>query len=112
MSVPVPRWLGDLERLLPILSQFVLSGNVRDLAILEAAGKPVLVPLVRALWDRLGARGYRFALVNDMVEGGRVSPDQYSLRAEAAQWLQLPRGDGAAPMGLEALAQLAARVAA
>lgn len=112
MSISIPRWLCDLERLLPIRSQFMLSGNVRDLAILEAAGKPVLVPLVRALWERLGARGYRFALVHDMVDGVRVYPDQESLRAEAAQWLQLPRGDGAAPMGLEALAQLAARVAA
>jgi ATP-dependent Clp protease ATP-binding subunit ClpB len=112
VSVPVPRWLDDLERLLPIRSQFVLSGNVRDLAILEASGKPVLVPLVRALWERLSARGYRFALLHDMVDGVRVYPAQENLRTQAADWLQLPQGEGSAPMGLEALAQLAGRVAA
>lgn len=31
----VPRWQRDLERFLPLKSQFVLSGNVRDLQVVE-----------------------------------------------------------------------------
>ena len=30
MSVAPARWLADLERLLPIRSQFVVSGSIRD----------------------------------------------------------------------------------
>jgi hypothetical protein len=33
-SLDQPRWLRDLRRFLPLKSQFVLSGNVRDLQIL------------------------------------------------------------------------------
>ena len=32
-----PRWLRDLVRFLPLKSQFVLTGNVRDLQITEVA---------------------------------------------------------------------------
>jgi len=28
-----PRWLRDITRFLPLKSQFVLSGNVRDLQV-------------------------------------------------------------------------------
>jgi energy-coupling factor transporter ATP-binding protein EcfA2 len=107
-----PRWLTDLERLLPIRSQFVLSGNIRDLALVEVAGKPVLVPLVRALWERLAAQGYAFLVVHDLVDGIRVYPQNDALRQQATEWLQLPKANAdAAPMGVEALGQLAGRVA-
>jgi ATP-dependent Clp protease ATP-binding subunit ClpB len=107
----LPRWLADVERLLPIRSQFVLSGNIRDLAIVDVGDAPVLVPLVRALWERLAAQGYRFIVLHDVVEGVRIYPNDETLRKQASEWLQLPKADGAAPMGLEALAQLAAKVA-
>lgn len=32
-----PRWLRDLNRFLPLKSQFVLSSNVRDLQVTEVA---------------------------------------------------------------------------
>ena len=31
----LPRWQRDFERFLPLKSQFVLSGNVRDLQVVE-----------------------------------------------------------------------------
>ena len=37
-----PRWLRDLARFLPLKSQFVLSGNVRDLQIIETS--PGIIP--------------------------------------------------------------------
>jgi hypothetical protein len=36
-SLEKPRWLRDLLRFLPLKSQFVLSGNVRDLQASEVA---------------------------------------------------------------------------
>ncbi|WP_172398601.1 hypothetical protein [Gilliamella apicola] len=32
-----PRWMRDLVRFLPLKSQFVLSGNIRDLQACEVA---------------------------------------------------------------------------
>jgi hypothetical protein len=34
-SYEKPRWIRDLIRFLPLKSQFVLSGNVRDLQLIE-----------------------------------------------------------------------------
>ena len=46
-SLEKPRWLRDLLRFLPLRSQFVLSGNIRDLQIHEAApGQVTAVPLL------------------------------------------------------------------
>ena len=75
MTHPVARWLLDLERLLPIRSQFVISGSIRDSFITPLAGGPALVPLVRALWESLKASDYRFFLVVDPADGLRVYPD-------------------------------------
>src|SRR5215472_3633070 len=45
-----PRWLRDLVRFLPLKSQFVLSGNVRDLQISETTpGIFAAVPLSECL---------------------------------------------------------------
>ena len=54
-----PRWLKDLVRFLPLKSQFVLSGNVRDLQVsADAAGGHAAVPLVHAVHKELLAQGY------------------------------------------------------
>ena len=63
MTHPVARWLLDLERLLPIRSQFVISGGIRDRFITPLAGGPPPVPLVRALWESLKTHDYPFFLV-------------------------------------------------
>jgi hypothetical protein len=55
-SLEKPRWLRDLTRFLSLRSQFVLSGNVRDLQIHEVAeGQITAVPLVVLLADQLRA---------------------------------------------------------
>jgi hypothetical protein len=49
-----PRWLRDLIRFLPLRSQFVLSGNVRDLQIHEPAPAQVTAaPVATILVDQL-----------------------------------------------------------
>jgi hypothetical protein len=72
-----PRWLKDFERLLPIRSQFIVSGNIRDsLLTPSAAGAPLLVPLLRGLWDALKRQGYRYLLIYDPADGVRIYPNE------------------------------------
>jgi hypothetical protein len=53
------RWMRDLERFLPLKSQFILSGNVRDLNILvQAEGQLTPLLLSDALSAELKRAGY------------------------------------------------------
>ena len=71
-STQKPRWLRDLIRFLPLRSQFVLSGNVRDLQIHEPApGEVTAVPLVTILIDQLRKAGYQRIVTFDPVTGFR-----------------------------------------
>ncbi|MDR3054811.1 MAG: hypothetical protein LBU53_05335, partial [Zoogloeaceae bacterium] len=72
-----PRWLRDLERLLPIRSQFVVSGNIRDHFLMPLEnGASTPAPLIRCLWSSLRRQGYRFLLIFDPVEGLRPYPNE------------------------------------
>ncbi|TBF43242.1 ATP-dependent Clp protease ATP-binding subunit [Rhizobium leguminosarum] len=54
-----PRWVRDLVRFLPLKSQFVLSGNVRDLQAYEVApGVVGALPLSLCLQRELQTSGY------------------------------------------------------
>ena len=77
----IPRWLRDLERLLPIRPQFVVSGNIRDHFLTPLDGvQPdsalTPAPLVRCLWTTLQRQDYRFLLIFDPVEGLRPYPNE------------------------------------
>jgi energy-coupling factor transporter ATP-binding protein EcfA2 len=109
-----PRWLKDLDRLLPIRSQYVISGNIRD-SVLSPAGNNgnwLLVPLLRTLWERLKPQGYRYLLIFDPADGLRVYPNEPAVVALATQIHELKLQDGAMPMGLESLATLMKKLAA
>lgn len=106
MSLPVPRWLADLERLLPIRSQFVISGNIRDSFLAPLAGGPALVPLLRALWVSLSARDYRFLLVFDPADGLRVYPNEPEHRELAERLFDLKLANGSQMVSLETLGTL------
>jgi energy-coupling factor transporter ATP-binding protein EcfA2 len=68
-----PRWLRDLLRFLPLKSQFVLSGNVRDLQMHEAgAGVVTAVPLNTTVVGELRRAGYGPVASYDPVAGFRV----------------------------------------
>src|SRR5438132_8671813 len=70
-----PRWLRDLIRFLPLRSQFVLSGNVRDLQIHEPAPSEVTaVPLATILVDQLRKSGYQRIVTFDPIIGFRGLP--------------------------------------
>jgi hypothetical protein len=67
-----PRWLRDVLRYLPLKPQFVLSGNVRDLQVMEIApGAVVAQPLPVALATSLRSRGYAHVISYNPVQGFR-----------------------------------------
>ena len=71
------RWLRDLLRFIPLRSQFVLSGNTRDLQIFEPApGQATAVPIARLLLDALKEHGYGRIATFDLLSGFRqVEPE-------------------------------------
>ena len=112
MSAAAPRWLSDFERLLPIRSQFAVSGNIRDSFLVQLASGPALVPLLRALWELLKSRGYRCLLVYDPPDGVRVYPNEPEPRELAERLFDLKLGGGAQMISLETLANLMKNLAA
>ncbi len=103
MKITAPRWLADLERLLAIRSQFVVSGAIRDSFLTPLATGAALVPLLRALWEALKVRDYRFFLVFDPADGLRVYPDEPTARELAERLFDLKLAGGCQVMSLETL---------
>lgn len=109
MPISAPRWLIDLQRLLPIRSQFVVSGCIRDHFLTPLAGADAgiaMVPLMRALWEALKTRGYQFLLIYDPVDGVRVYPDESAARELAERLFDLKLSGAAQPLSLESLSNL------
>jgi hypothetical protein len=69
-SFSKPRWLRDLLRFLPLRSQFVLSGNIRNLhPTVPAPGVIAAVPLTTALSSELHQSGYPHVLIYEPFPG-------------------------------------------
>jgi ATP-dependent Clp protease ATP-binding subunit ClpB len=108
MAVPSIRWMLDLERLLPIRSQFVLSGNIRDNFLLELpTGGMQLLPLLRCVWTALQRQGHAGLLVYDPADGLRAYPPEAAVRERLEKLLELKLSGpgGAQPISLERLGQ-------
>lgn len=106
-----PRWILDLDRLLPIRAQFVVSGNIRDHFLAPLGnGSLTPVPLIRCLWRALREQGYQFLLVFDAVEGIRPYPNEPEIVELATRLFDLKLQDGVMPMGLESLSVLMKRL--
>jgi hypothetical protein len=77
-SVERARWLRDLLRFLPLRSQFVLSGNTRDLQMHEVVpGEVTAAPLSRVLPDVLKEAGYARVACFDLLNGFRdIEPSE------------------------------------
>jgi ATP-dependent Clp protease ATP-binding subunit ClpA len=102
-----PRWLRDLLRFLPLKSQFVLSGNIRDLQICEIQpGVIAAQALNQTLCNTLLENGYAHIVGWDPITGFRIleqpgadSAPGLALLAE----LGLTVVDGTAPAGIDLL---------
>ena len=70
-----PRWTKDFLRFLPLKSQFVLSGNVRDkYPRTGVAGELVILPLVSYLGAELVEAGIERVIAYDPARGFRMPP--------------------------------------
>ncbi len=98
-----PRWIRDLERLLPIRSQFVVAGNIRDHFLTPLPAGLTVAPLLRCLWTTLARQDFRLLLVYDPVEGLRPYPNEPASVELATRLFDLKLQDGAMPMSLESL---------
>jgi len=106
MTLPTSRWLNDLDRLLPIRSQFVISGGIHDNFLAPLVSGPALVPLTRALWEMLRMKDYRFMLIYDPADGLRVYPDELSHRELAEKLFDLKLKSGNQIISLESLSNI------
>jgi energy-coupling factor transporter ATP-binding protein EcfA2 len=108
-----PRWIADIERLLPIRSQFVVSGNIRDSFLTPVAGGNdlTLAPLLRCLWTSLQRLGFQCMLVFDPIDGIRPYPAQAAQVELATRLFQLKLQSGVMPTSLESLTDLLKAVA-
>jgi hypothetical protein len=113
ISTQKPRWLRDLARFLPLRSQFVLSGNVRDLHIHEPApGEVTAVPLATILVDQLKGSGYQRIVTFDPVAGFRsIAAPGASAEAgdEFLRGLGLLPSNGAVQGGIDLLVNVLER---
>lgn len=64
-----PRWVRDLARFLPLKSQFVLTGNVRDLQTRRVGDMTATVGLIDVLSATMTDAGYSDVIRYDPVEG-------------------------------------------
>ena len=69
-----PRWLRQLAQYLPICSQFVVEGNIRDVHLVRTEDGLLLQPIVNCLWELFHERGCEALLVYDRVSGLSVFP--------------------------------------
>jgi hypothetical protein len=108
-----PRWLRDLERFLPLKSQFVLSGNIRDFQLTASADGPVVAQtLVPHLVQELARLGYAEILSYDPIGGFAVpSAAEDVSRANAVLGsIGLVGAEGRSAAGLELFAQTVERI--
>lgn len=102
-----PRWLRDLLRFLPLKSQFVLSGNVRDLQASEVAPGVITAQSFNLnLRDALLQGGFSQVLIWDPLAGFSVL-DAPGTDPASGQTLLRELGltpvDGHAPAGIDLL---------
>jgi ATP-dependent Clp protease ATP-binding subunit ClpA len=64
-----PRWVKDLFRFLPVKSQFVLSGNIKDMFPFPSHGRIITLDLKQMISSTLSLRGYEYFLSYNPVKG-------------------------------------------
>jgi ATP-dependent Clp protease ATP-binding subunit ClpB len=111
MSDTTPRWIRELTRFLPIRSQFVVAGNIRDSFLTPLGDELTLAPLLRCMWAHLAPLDYRFLLVYDPIDGLRPYPNEPAVVELATRLFDLKLADGAMPVSLENLVGIMRKVA-
>lgn len=101
-----PRWVRDLTRFLPLKSQFLLTGNVRDLQIGSHGGRATAASLNEVLAATLKEAGYADIVYFDPVQGFSVVPDSDQMDQANGPLLRLglTPSNGRAAGGIDLLA--------
>ncbi len=105
------KWLRDLLRFLPLKSQFVLSGNVRDLQTEDKSGGAVVRSFTSCLNADLRSYGYPHVLSYDFINGFKlIDPMSVQQGRESAENVMKQLGlqpvNGCAPAGLDLFEQV------
>ena len=89
-----PRWLRQLAQYLPICSQFVVEGNIRDVHLVRSQDGLLFQPIVNCLWELLREQGCEGVLLYDRVSGFQVFPEdrQQALEQKLGSKLETKRG--------------------
>ncbi len=101
-STEFPRWLRQLDQLLPICSQFLVEGNIRDVQLIRSEDGVLLLPVVNCLWELLRDRGCEGLVIYDRVSGIRVFPEDRrpAVERKAGAALGRPRGSNPQALGV------------
>ncbi|MEM7507277.1 MAG: AAA family ATPase [Pseudomonadota bacterium] len=70
-----PTWFSELQSSFALRSQFVISGNVRDLYPAPDAAEIAFIPLQAAIWRVFERAGGGALLIHDPVDGLILHPD-------------------------------------
>jgi ATP-dependent Clp protease ATP-binding subunit ClpB len=106
-----PKWIEDIDRLLAIRPQFVLSGNIRDRFLTPTQSGLSLASVIPCLWALCAGKGFKFLLIYDRVDGIKVYPDTPENQNEASARLSLKFSSGAMEVNLATLLDKARLVA-
>jgi hypothetical protein len=115
VSFERPRWAKDFLRFLPLKSQFVLSGNVRDRFPKHGPqGELIILPLVSYLGAELVEAGIDRVIAYDPSRGFRLPPILgRDLKSDqtyfADQGITFDRG-GCAPASIERFFELSTKL--
>ena len=117
LEIRKSKWLRDLLRFLPLKSQFVLSGNVRDLQTEDKSGGAVVRSLTSCLNAELRNYGYSHVLSYDFINGFKIiDPMSTHSNHESAENIMKQLGlqpvNGCAPAGLDLFEQVLEQVIA
>ena len=100
-----PRWLRQLAQYLPICSQFVVEGNIRDVHLVRSEDGLLFQPVVNCLWELLREQGCEGLLIYDRISGFQVFPIERHEAIQKKLGFSLGRQDTGEPQSLEALQQ-------
>ena len=100
-----PRWLRQLAQYLPICSQFVVEGNIRDVHLVHSEDGLLFQPIVNCLWELLQGQGCEGILIYDRVSGIQVFPEDRREAIEQKLGSRLGNQRGNEPQSLEELQQ-------
>ena len=100
-----PRWLRQLAQYLPICSQFVVEGNIRDVHLIRSEDGLLFQPIVNCLWELLQGQGCEGILIYDRVSGIQVFPEDRREAIEQKLGSRLGQQRRNEPQSLEELQQ-------